>query len=194
VFSNLYLYNQLYSQKKDNKYKQAYNDVKIESNTKNINQSSNKLVVNKKITVFKKIFSLLDCDGDGLINSITMKVKNIPENIKNILIPIINWLQNENETINEMDFISIMEQYYNHLPLDQKREILLMNTDNKPISKKTHSSSRSNYTSNILKVSLSSQSNRIHKRKIQKTQNKSGGMFYSKDMSEFSHFSGKEHK
>ena len=194
VFSNLYLYNQLYSQKKDNKYQQAYNDVKIESNTKNINQSSNKLVVNKKITVFKKIFSLLDCDGDGLINSITMKVKNIPDNIKNILIPITDWLQNENETINEIDFISIMEQYYNHLSLDKKREILLMNTDNKPSSKKTHSSSRSNYNSNILKISLSSQSNRIHKRKIKKSQNKSGRMFYSKDMSEFSHFSGREHK
>ena len=194
VFSNLYLYNQLYSQKKDNKYQQAYNDVKIESNTKNINQSSNKLIVNKKITIFKKIFSLLDCDGDGLINSITMKVKNIPDNIKNILIPITDWLQNENETINEMDFISIMEQYYNHLSLDKKREILLMNTDNKPTSKKTHSSSRSNYNSNILKVSLSGQSNRIHKRKIKKSQNKSGGMFYSKDMSEFSHFSGREHK
>ena len=183
----------MYSQKKNHKYQQAYNDVKSESNAKNINQSSNKLVVNKKITVFKKIFSLLDCDGDGLINSITMNAKKVPDSIKNILRPIINWLQNENETINEMDFISIMEQYYNHLPLDKKREILSMDTDNKHTSKKTHSSSRSTYNSNILKVSVNGQSNKINKRKVQKSQNQSGGMF-NKDMSGFSYVSGRERK
>ena len=126
VFNNLYIYNQIYSQRKNETNQQINQKEKQVANTKNVNESSNVLIENKKLNSFKKIFSLLDGDEDGLINSINMNKKNLPNKVKDILNPIFSWLQNEKESINEEDFICIMEQFYSYLPYDKRRAIISM--------------------------------------------------------------------
>lgn len=136
VFNNLYIYNQIYSQRKDETNQQINQKEKQVANMKNVNDSSNVLIENKKLNAFKNIFSLLDCDEDGLINSINMNKKNLPNKVKDILDPIFSWLQNEKESINEDDFISIMDQFYSYLPFDKRRAIILM--DKNKTSHPTH--------------------------------------------------------
>ena len=76
VFSTLYLYNQIYSQKKTNTYHQINKIEKQQANTNNTCKSSNELIYQSKLKAFKKIFSLLDSDGDGEINSINKTSEN----------------------------------------------------------------------------------------------------------------------
>jgi hypothetical protein len=130
VFSTLYLYNQIYSQKKTNTYQQINKIEKQQANTNNTCKSSNELMYNNKMKAFKKIFSLLDSDGDGIISSININIKKLPCNINNILKPIIDWIYNEQEMINENDFVSIMEQFYTYLSFEHKREVIAINKQN----------------------------------------------------------------
>ena len=130
VFSTLYLYNQIYSQKKTNTYQQINKIEKQQANTNNTCKSSNELMYNNKMKAFKKIFSLLDSDGDGIISSININIKKLPCNINNIIKPIIDWIYNEQEMINEDDFVSIMEQFYTYLSFEHKREVIAVNKQN----------------------------------------------------------------
>ena len=180
VFNNLYIYNQIYSQRKDETNQQINQKEKQAANMKNVNESSNVLIENKKLSAFKKIFSLLDSDQDGFINSISMTKKNLPNKVKDILSPIFSWLQSEKESINEEDFISIMEQFYSYLPYDKRRAIILMDR-NKPLHP-THS----NYNSFSFRPSLVSK--QTSNTKTHRSQpNNVGTIVTNKDVSALTH-------
>ena len=169
VFNTLYLYNQIYSQKKTNTYQQVNKIEKQQANTNNTCKSSNELMYNNKMKAFKKIFSLLDSDGDGVISSININVKKLPCNISTILKPILDWIYNEQEMINEDDFISIMEQFYTYLPLETKRELIAINKQNELLhnSVKKINTNNNNNSFTFKPQLISSKSLRLKTRKNQ---------------------------
>ena len=87
-------------------------------------KASNLIVEEKKKRAFKKLFDLLDSDGDNLITSISINIKNIPETVQEILKPIFNELRQENETLNCYEFITVCEQLYETLPLIKKQQFV----------------------------------------------------------------------
>ena len=121
IFTTLYLYNQKYSQNKKKLERKIY-DYKLESKTC---KQSSQLIGDKRKKIFKELFYLLDSDGDNLLTSISININRIPNNIKKILEPIIQELKEENETLNEIEFVSVCEQLYQLLPYDKKREFIV---------------------------------------------------------------------
>lgn len=82
-----------------------------------------KLLIEKKEKSFRQIFKLLDGDEDSKISSTHMNISKLPKNISKILEPIFNELKEENETLNELEFIFVCEQLYLSLPWNDKREL-----------------------------------------------------------------------
>lgn len=121
VFTNLYLYNKRY---KENK-KKLETDIYKETEQNKAIKSSTQMIDDKRKKIFKHLFNLLDGDGDNLITSISININRIPENIRKILDPIFKELKEENETLNEIEFISVCEQLYPMLPYDKKRELII---------------------------------------------------------------------
>ena len=77
----------------------------------------------KKEKSFKKIFKLLS-NGLGKISNNNLNCINIPNEIKNILEPIFNELQNTNETLIESEFIFVCDKLYESLTFEQKQKLL----------------------------------------------------------------------
>ena len=117
-YTILYLYNDIYKENKKQLEKKFYK--KFLSNPK-INKSSTNLINDKKQKSFKKIFNLLDGDGDGIIKSTAINKNKIPKNIQLILNPVFKEIRDDNETLNEKEFISVCEQLYNILPFEKKK-------------------------------------------------------------------------
>ncbi len=117
-YTILYLYNDIYKENKKQLENKFYK--KFLSNPK-INKSSTNLINDKKQKSFKKIFNLLDSDGDGIIKSTAINKNKIPKNIQLILNPIFKEIRDDNETLNEKEFISVCEQLYNFLPFEKKK-------------------------------------------------------------------------
>ena len=77
------------------------------------NSSSNEAMYNKKkVEQFEKIFKLLDQDEDGLISSLNITVKNIPQQLVRIINPIIQLLKEDNIRLNCMEFIKECEYLF----------------------------------------------------------------------------------
>ena len=121
VFTNLYLYSKRY---KENK-KKLETDIYKKKEHNKASRSSAQIIGDKRTKVFKQLFTLLDGDGDNLITSISVNINRIPENIRKILEPIFKELKEENETLNEIEFVSVCEQLYQMLPYDKKREFII---------------------------------------------------------------------
>ena len=121
-YTLMYLYKDKYKQNKKQLELQTYSNYFSDPI---INKSTDKLLENKKERAFKKIFSLLDGDEDNLIKNSAVNINKIPKNIKEILEPIFRELKEENETLDENEFITVCDQIYKSLPYDKKN--ILMN-------------------------------------------------------------------
>jgi hypothetical protein len=86
-------------------------------------ESTEEIINKKKEKSFKQIFKLLDGDEDSKISYTHMNISKLPQNIIKILQPIFNELKEENETLNELEFIFVCEQLYISLPWTDKREL-----------------------------------------------------------------------
>ena len=81
------------------------------------------IINNKKEKSFKKIFKLLDGDDDNKISANNICTSNLPKNILKILEPFFEELREENETLNELEFIFVCEQLFLSLPWNEQREL-----------------------------------------------------------------------
>ena len=100
-----------------------------ESLSKNLFSDQNEnLNKSQKVTTLKKIFKLLDKDGDNLISPSSLNLNKLPLTYKKFLMPIVNELKIENESLTESEFIYICEKYFNNL--DKEREQKLFNNEN----------------------------------------------------------------
>ena len=137
-YTLMYLYNDKYKQNKKQLELQTYSNY---FSKPIINKSTDKLLENKKERAFKKIFSLLDSDEDNLIKNSAVNINKIPKNIKEILEPIFRELKEENETLDENEFITVCDQIYKLLPYDKKNILL-----NFPYNKKNNHKQKNIYS------------------------------------------------
>jgi Ca2+-binding EF-hand superfamily protein len=77
-----------------------------------LSDSTNKLLENKKINSFKRIFKLLDSDEDNQINKLSIDMKRLPNKVTEIINPIINSIRIFNESKTEDDFLKDIEELY----------------------------------------------------------------------------------
>lgn len=133
MYNKQYLYRQKYDKKKqyltEKYYEEQYKSPECCPMTNNIFN-------HKKEKSFKKLFKMLDGDNDGKISYNCMRVKQLPLNVKKILEPIFVELKNENEVLNESEFIFVCDKYYNTLKYDQKRKLILFEDEEKKKEKK----------------------------------------------------------
>jgi hypothetical protein len=133
MYNKQYLYRQKYDQKKQY-LTEKYYEEKFKS--PECCPMTNNIFNHKKEKSFKKLLKMLDGDNDGKISYNCMKVKQLPLNVKKILEPIFVELKNENEVLNESEFIFVCDKYYNTLKYDQKRKLILFEDEEKKKEKK----------------------------------------------------------
>jgi len=63
-----------------------------------------KIVLKMKIEKYKEIFTLLDCDNDGIISAQSIKLSNINSNLLEMLTPLLDELQSKNLKMNFKEF------------------------------------------------------------------------------------------
>lgn len=78
---------------------------KKNSNQVHTTGSTNELYSKKKVEQFEKIFRLLDQDEDGVISSLNITVKNLPQQIVRIINPIIQLLKEDNIKLTLVEFV-----------------------------------------------------------------------------------------
>ena len=93
---------------------------------------------NQRIAKFKKIFKLLDNDGDNLISSSFINISNLPTNLKNLLNPILYKLKYLNKTLTESEFIYACEKYFNNLNDIHKEKLFTKENNNELFHKKIY--------------------------------------------------------
>ena len=60
--------------------------------------------------IFSKIFKELDSDEDNLITPININLNNLNDEIKRIINPLIEELREDNQTLEENEFIDAMNK------------------------------------------------------------------------------------
>ena len=119
-YTKLYLYGKKYQQEKNYLTEKYYQN---QNKPPQFCESTEEIINRKKEKSFRQIFKLLDGDEDSKISSTHMNISKLPKNISKILEPIFNELKEENETLNELEFIFVCEQLYMSLPWNDKREL-----------------------------------------------------------------------
>ena len=119
-YTKLYLYGKKYAQEKNSLAEKFYQE---QNKPPQISETTQEIINKKKEKCFKQIFRALDGDEDNLISSTHMNISKLPKNIYRILEPIFNELKEENETLNEVEFIFVCEQLYLSLTWNEKREL-----------------------------------------------------------------------
>ena len=119
-YTKLYLYGKKYEQDKNFMAEKYYQD---QIKPPQFCQSTEDIINKKKEKSFKQIFKLLDGDEDSKISSTHINTSKLPKNILRILEPVLNELKEENETLNEIEFIFVCDQLYLSLPWNERREL-----------------------------------------------------------------------
>ena len=81
-------------------------------NTKHTNLAINNIINSTKQSIFKFIFDTMDADYDGNIKIFNADIKKFPKNIEKILTPIIDYLYDEKNEIDQIKFFEFMEMIY----------------------------------------------------------------------------------
>ena len=122
IFNKNYLYLEKYNLNKKNLYNKLYKDKghpkfysKIESE-KIINESNRK--------AFSNLFNILDSDQDNLITSVSINLNNIPEKIIKIIEPLLIELKEDNQTLNQDEFIKAMNKLFENISFTKRRELI----------------------------------------------------------------------
>ena len=139
-----YLYGQKYEKRKQYLTEKYYED---KFKFPECCQMTNDIFNHKKEKAFKKLFKILDGDNDGKISYNCINIKHLSLDIQNILEPIILELKEENEILNEKEFIFVCERYYQTLKYDQKRKLILFeDEEKKKLKKEKIEKENSNYS------------------------------------------------
>lgn len=154
-YLNTFISNYIYSQKKlYNKKKKTEGNDKIilqSSNKHHTNNETNEIYENLKIKSFRKIFKQLDSDNDNIISFDKIELNTIPNEVINVLLPILNELKEEKESLNENEFIQACDQLFKIIDF-QGRKLLIKIASNKYIFNSYNSLSKS-YSNDRLNTS-----------------------------------------
>ena len=115
-------------------YAKVYSDNLTEKCTNTLNSytnynvyttvKSNDIIQQKKMTIARDLFKLLDNDEDGIISRIYVDTRKISKDILKLILPIIKELKNENETLTENEFVNACLHLYQYLNYQEKKLFL----------------------------------------------------------------------
>ena len=150
IFNKNYLYWKKYNSNKEKLYNKYYNNVnephlfsKVQS-TKYLNEANYK--------AFSNLFNELDSDQDNLITSLSMNLNNIPDNILKIIEPLLVELKEDQQTLNQEEFIKAMSKLYENISSTERRQLIneynnaRQKNPNKDIFVKNSNKNKKNYS------------------------------------------------
>ena len=115
----------MYAKRYDNNRKILINKFYSEKSTAaKSSQKSTELLQRKKAKSFKKLFNLLDSDGDNLISAGQISLGKLNKSVVLILNPLIRELKNDGESLNEEEFVMVLEQLYKQLSFKERKVLL----------------------------------------------------------------------
>ena len=128
---------------------------------KNKNLESERLINNMKSKMCEKIFNVLDSDNDGYISplSIQKSIKDIPNHMMKLLLPIFNKFNKENMTLSKEEFIPLLYYVYDNLDFDEKKSFIREYGDNSRLRELVKFNEDENYSKNFYfnpKINLNS--------------------------------------
>ncbi len=104
-FQDLFNESVIYEQKKKENIEKHFYDIKTKANNKKINSQSEKITNEIKNNVFKKIFSILDTNGENKLGGSDIDLELLPEKIQNIFQPLVKELKDQEESLSDEEFI-----------------------------------------------------------------------------------------
>ena len=123
VFNKNYLYYKKYNSNKEKLYNKYYynytNEPYIYSKTQ-----SDKLLNEANNKAFSNLFNELDSDQDNLITSLNINLNNIPNNILKIIEPLLIELKEDNQTLNQDEFIKAMTKLFENISSTERRQLV----------------------------------------------------------------------
>ena len=122
IFNKNYLYWKKYNLDKENLYNKFY-----EQNYEPIFYSkiiSDKLINESNRKAFSNLFNVLDSDQDDLITSVSINLNNVPQKILKIIEPLLIELKEDNQTLNQDEFIKAMNKLFENISFTDRREII----------------------------------------------------------------------
>ena len=122
IFNKNYLYRKKYNLDKENLYNKFY-----EQNYEPIFYSkkiSDKLINESNRKAFSNLFNVLDSDQDDLITSVSINLNNVPQKILKIIEPLLIELKEDNQTLNQDEFIKAMNKLFENISFTDRREII----------------------------------------------------------------------
>ena len=149
-YLDLYNYNNKYKTNKKILEDQIYGNY-LKNPAKNKN--SEYLLNKKNQNVYKNLFKILDSDEDGIISNATINTKKIDEKLCKILEPVFKELKEENETLNENEFVIVCEKLYKILPYQKKsyiNSICINNNNNNNQNYNNNNKLKNNNNNNFL--------------------------------------------
>ena len=131
VFDRNYNYANQYKKKLielTNMYNNNINNSKTNPNTTNtqFNVNNNKIIDRVNCEAFSNLFKVLDSDEDGVISQMHMNTKKLSPEVYRIIEPIINEIKEENQKLEESDFVDAMCNLYEDIRYYDRH--LLINT------------------------------------------------------------------
>lgn len=113
-----------------NRYRQNKESLmnKYQSSEIRVSTSSESEMIYEKVKdgAYRNLFRELDSDQDNLITSHCMCLKTLPAAIRRIIEPILQELREENETLNEDEFIRAMDHLIQTLNYDDRKTLVQM--------------------------------------------------------------------
>ena len=121
VFNDLYSKAEIYKQKRLNTMREVYSSYgkRIKANVE-----SNQIIERKKTKIFTELFHLMDKNKSGLITKDNIAIDNIPSHIVTIFDSVIKELCEEDQSLNENEFVSVCYQLYELLTYPEKKQFL----------------------------------------------------------------------
>ena len=118
---NLYLNARSGKMKREELQKRLYINKKFKDFR--ANEKSENLFENQILKSFKKIFLILDKNQNGKLSQFNYNIKELPDNIKKIIYPILNKIDIKDKILNEDNFIYECKKLYKTLNYYDKKEI-----------------------------------------------------------------------
>ena len=85
---------------------------------------SEKIINESYRKAFINLFNILDSDEDNLITSVSINLNGVPEKILKIIEPLLIELKEDNQTLNQDEFIKAMNKLFENITFTQRRELI----------------------------------------------------------------------
>lgn len=124
VYTKNYNYAEKYKDNRQNSTIQIQAYINQNFNSKYTDPKSQNLFNEKRDSLFRKLFNILDSDHDDLITKRLIALGRINKKLSELIFPLTNELIEENETLNSDEFVQAMTELSNSLSYADKNDLL----------------------------------------------------------------------